>query len=182
MASGKKRSFESFFDNYYPVIFSTAIMVGLWYVGFDVSANNVEKVLDASINFSSILIGFIGVMLGLLISIKDAAIVTLIFSSVQKDTIFKHLKYSIYTGFLTVLSVAALYVHIKNITLTSHILFELWLFFALNLIISSYRIIDLLMYILSNKKIKIERPVGEVMPSNDVEELKKHTGRKRNKS
>ncbi|MDO8223950.1 hypothetical protein [Bacillus cabrialesii] len=64
----------------YPLIISGAV-----FIDFTYAVKNFDKVLDGAITFSSIVLGFLGALLGILISIKDSAIVSAIFESKEKN-------------------------------------------------------------------------------------------------
>jgi hypothetical protein len=169
----KKRDFSSLWERWYPLllsIVSTAVLI------FVVGANptlKVEKVIDASINLSSILIGLLGALLGILISIKDTSIVNQLFSSPnEKDRIYSFIKQAIFLGFMTIISASFLYVNLEPVKQASYYFFNIWLFLSICFLFFSYRILDILMYILANKDVKLEAPEPMRMPTQDAEDLK----------
>jgi hypothetical protein len=175
----KSRDFSSIVEKYYPPVLSAIVVPILILIGTNPTLENVDKIVDASINIASILIGFHGALLGVLISVQDRAVVKLIFESVKREEIFSFIRYAIFSGFFTLISAATLYVHIKTVTNASYYFFNVWLFLAVNFLLSSYRIIDILMYLLSVRDIKIERPPSKIMEKDAAEDLKQQFSRKK---
>lgn len=173
MTMTKKRDFSSLLERYYPLLLSvvsTAVLI------FVVGANptlKVEKVIDASINLSSILIGLLGALLGILISIRDTSIVNLLFSSQnERHKVYSFIKQAIFLGFLTIIAASFLYVNLEPVTQASYYFFNFWLLISVSFLFYSYRILDILLYILSNKDVDLEVPEPLRMETDEAEALK----------
>ncbi|MBW7636524.1 hypothetical protein K1I48_24215 [Bacillus licheniformis] len=145
MAENNQNSKLNVLHLFVPVIIS-GIFLSLFYLfKIDHHLNNFDKVLEGATNFSSILLGFLGALLGILLSIKDSEIVKTIFS--QKGTLW--LKYYFYESFVTGLSVVILssimHIFIDDKTAIAKILFYIWFFCVVFFIFSTYRIVNILM-------------------------------------
>lgn len=172
--------FWALWEAWYPALLSLILTAGLWWIGLNATTPNVDKIVDASINLASINIGLLGALLGILISVKDAKLIDFIFRSVHRDTVYRYIRQSIFSGFLTIGFGAASYIDMGTVSRSSptwDVIFLLWLYFSLFLLISSYRIVDILMYLLSNKDISVDRPETDKMSPEEVEKLKRQTGR-----
>lgn len=182
MNENKRDLILYYWEKYYPFFFSALSIIVFGFIGLSVKTNNLEKIIDGSINLASIITGLLGALLGILISVKDSPLVKYIFQKQHKTRIFSYIKQTIYSGFFTIGFAALLYVHVdKNAcpTLISQILLFCWLACATFLLSSSYRIISILMEILANKDIPVERPPGNLMSPEEVERLKKERSRKK---
>ncbi|UUZ84757.1 hypothetical protein LJK88_14635 [Paenibacillus sp. P26] len=177
-ATSRRRDFGSIWERFYPLIITmVAVLMLLFIVGLRPTVENVDKMVDASINISSILIGFNGALLGIIISVQDKPLMKKIFGSVKKEEIFSFIRQAIISGFMTLISASTLYVFIKTISTPSYYAFNIWLFIFIYFLTSSYRVIDILMYLLSLKDIQIDPPQTEVLSREKEEELKKQYGR-----
>ncbi|EMI10380.1 hypothetical protein [Anoxybacillus gonensis] len=147
---------------FFPIVLSLGTSFLLIKLGFHYSVKNFDKVLDGSITFSSIVIGFLAALLGVLVSIRDAHIVKKIFS-VREKKLFRHYFYeAILLGFLVVIISAALHIFRETRSTLSFCLFSFWNFITFFFLFSSVRIIHVLMLILfkSNEKGANQRPEG----------------------
>lgn len=175
-----RRRLDAYWEAWYPTVVSLVLVTACWRIGFNVSTPNVDKIIDASINLASIIIGLLGALLGILISVKDAKMIDFIFRSVHRDTIYRYIRQSIFAGFLTIGFASVSYIDVGKDARSSPIwsmAFFLWLFCATFLLISSYRIIDILMYLLANKDVSVDRPDSVQMNPDEVDELKRQTAR-----
>lgn len=159
----------------YPYLISAIFTVLLFFTGFNYSSNGFEKILDAAITFSSIIVGFLGALLGILISIKDSKIVKDIFDTKEKYTLKHYFEETFLIGIGIVVLTCSMYVliNIKN-KIVIDIFYYSWLFITLLFIPSSYRIISLLMSVFfnSNNDRSDERPEGNDLNKDDLEAMK----------
>lgn len=163
----------------FPIVLSLVISYLLINAGFNYNLKNFDKVLDGSITFSSIVIGFLAALLGVLVSIRDADIVRKIFS-VREKQLFRYYFYeTISIGFLVVIISAALHIFREFNSIITFFLFSIWSFVSFFFIFSAIRIIHVLMLVLfkSNEKDNSTRPEGymlsETERKNAREKLKK---------
>lgn len=112
-----------------------------------------NDLLNAVITFSSILIGFIGVLLGLLFSLRDRKVVAMLFQYTTKDILKKYFKRTLISGTVVVGISILLYVRnlinfviLSNIT-SIDILGSLWFASLIHLVFATYILIDIIMYI-----------------------------------
>lgn len=176
-----RKDFESLWEAWYPFVISFVLVLVSLVTPFNAGTPHVDKMIDASINLASIVLGLLGALLGILISIKDSSLIAYIFSSVHQHTIYRYVRHSIFGAFLTIAFAAVSYVFVgdsSRISTLSQIIFFLWLFFGLFLLTSSYRIIDILMYLLANKNVLPVRPEGTKLSDEEAEALKRKTGRR----
>lgn len=146
-----------------------------------------DKILDASINFSSILTGFIGALIAILFSIKDTDLMKYLFENTKKRILLHYFKNAILTGILIVVFSAILYLRTKfinitimGITINTIILsVSIWIFLVVYFVLASYRIIDIMMTIIFKDPKSIQdRMKGNEISSQDDKELKKLFGKK----
>lgn len=64
-----------FLDRVYPPVISLIFVYLGFTLGFDYKVKNFDKILDSSIVFGSIVIGFLAALLGILVTIRDTDIV-----------------------------------------------------------------------------------------------------------
>lgn len=173
-------------EKYYPLVISS-IFTLLIAINAEVTSisNKLEKILEAVITFSSILIGFLAAMLGIIFSIKDTEIIYSILNyDDTKDTFVTYFRKPIISGFLTVIISALLFLDdsIPNIKLeqinleiiTIKSLFVLWMFILIYFILSSFRIIDILMIIILDKSNETYKELeGEKLDEDSVRKLKR---------
>ena len=154
MKNGKelKKKVYWFFENYGPIICGIVAGISVIWIkfSFDIAKSSAEKVLDATITFSSILVGFVGVLLGILFSIRHSETVSLLFESKNKEVLKGYFKRTIISGLLLVFASLFSYVNsciIDNV-LAKKALYAVWGFLLMYTLTSTYRIIHIIMHIL----------------------------------
>lgn len=65
-------------------------------------SQEISKILDAAITFSSIIVGFIGVLLAILFSLKDSTTIRRLFKTRAEGLLNRYFKESISSGFFLV--------------------------------------------------------------------------------
>jgi len=128
----------------HPWILSLIPPVLAFCFGFNYKVDNFEKVLDTSVTFSSIIIGFLAALLGILFTIRDSQIIEVIFESKEKGTLKYYFYESILVGFVVILLSASLYILDSN-KLYVEIIFNGWLYLSFTFVTSSFRIVNLLL-------------------------------------
>ncbi|MCY9508549.1 hypothetical protein M5W68_20575 [Paenibacillus larvae] len=158
---------------------------------------NFDKVLDGSITFSSIVVGFLGALLGILISIKDSEIVDKIFRSNERTTLKIFFYEPFLLGVFVVVTSAFMHVLRAYDTLFSGLIFYIWLFLTIWFFPSTFRVVNTFMsvFFVSNKssvrpksnvetdpfrrqelKERLKKSKNEVTPKNvNIRDLKKDT-------
>lgn len=110
------------------------------------------KILDSVITFSSIMVGFVGVLLGILFSIKDSVNIGLLFQRNERQTLLGFFKSSIVGGLALVVVSGLLYVHshIDKVVheSASRFLFYSWIFLVFYVFAATYRIIRIMMFMI----------------------------------
>lgn len=172
-------------EKYYPLLISILIST-LIVIKVEVASisDELKHILEAAITFSSIIIGFLAAMLGIIFSIKDTELMNLILHyDDTKDTFVNYFRKSIISGFTTVIISALLFLgnQIPNIELMQinfeikmlKFSFVLWVFILTYFILSSFRIIDILMIIILDKSnATYKEPKGEELEEDKVKTLK----------
>lgn len=180
----KNRNFDAMWETWYPFLISVLLLPAVQLTHFNTQINNVDKIVDASINVASILIGLLGALLGILISIQNSSMVQYVFSTVHRHTIYRYIKQAIFAGICTIGFASSLYVFLGDkqpVNWLSQSILYIWLFSSFFLLLSAYRIIDILMYLLANKDVQLERPRGMELSQQEVEDLKKQNSRGKKK-
>lgn len=153
-------------------------------VGLDQYLNDL---LNVVITFSSILIGFIGVLLGLLFSLRDSKIVEILFRYTTRYILKHYFMRTLISGTVVVGISILLYVRnlinfdiLSNITLID-ILGSLWLASLIHLVFATYILIDIIMYIVFSEDTEQNR---DTIPCiKDYSELEeKHKVQKKDKT
>ncbi|OTW89022.1 hypothetical protein GVV68_16980 [Bacillus cereus] len=127
-------------------------------IGFNHKVSNFDKVLDGSITFSSIVVGFLAALLGILISIRDTEIVKEIFRQNEIGTLKYYFNEALILGFITVILSGILHVVRGNTFLSVTIIFYVWSVGLFWFIASTYRIVHLLMNIFFKSHYNTRRP------------------------
>ncbi|OME07842.1 hypothetical protein BSK64_06180 [Paenibacillus odorifer] len=145
----------------YPFIFGAASLYLAYRYDVTYKIPNFDKVLDGAITFSSIVVGFLGALLGILISIKDSEVVDSIFRSKEKST----LKYYFYEPFLLGLAVvvSSAFMHVMRAydnRLSSDVTFYIWLLVTVWFLPSTFRVVNNFMSVFFASHINTGRPAG----------------------
>ncbi|MDU0072628.1 hypothetical protein N1I81_17875 [Bacillus sp. FSL M8-0052] len=153
------------------VICGIAVFI-LYKLGVDNNIKNLDKVLEGTVNFSAILLGFLGALLGILLSIKDSAIVKAIFNQQGASLLKYYFNESFATGLLVVVLSCVMQIFLDEETVCAKFLFLTWFFFVLFFVISTYRIVKLLMavFFVANEDDARDRPESNMI--NDGERRK----------
>ncbi|MYL71737.1 hypothetical protein GLW00_12795 [Halobacillus litoralis] len=141
---------------------------------------NFEKVLDGVITFGSIVVGFLGALLGILVSVRNSGIVKEIFESNNKTVLKIYFNETFIVGFLTIITSISLYILKEYDQVASKIVFYFWILFVIWFIPSTYRIINILMTVLfkSNVRDNSLRPEGNAVDNHeDREDMKERLKR-----
>lgn len=172
-------------EQVYPVIISVTLTITLCSLGFTPTINGFEKVLDGTITFVSIVIGFLAALLAIILSISKSKVMKHLYEYVDaekgKNILFHFFQQSLIAGFLSVILSIWMYI-IKNqnpLQFYGKAVFFIWLVFALFFILAAYRIINLLMAALF-KEAKPEKKTNQTNTlSNElIEEFKRDSTRK----
>lgn len=129
-----------------PYIISLIFLVIAFLLDWTYKFNNYEKLLDSIITFSSIILGFIGVLLGILITIKDTKIMKGIYENNYQNSLKNYFYESIFFGFIVVVISTVMYLSIDY--QYKIFVFYIWLFVISMFLLSSFRLITTLMEIL----------------------------------
>lgn len=177
----------------YPLIISGFVGL-LMLINTDVTSISIqlEKILDASITFSSIIIGFLSALLGIIFSIKNTEIIDSILNyDYTRETFVEYFKKSIISGFFTIMLSSVLFLDelIPNIKIEKinyeimllKYLFILWCAVLTYFILSSYRIIDILMIVILDKSNTTHKELkGEQLNEDEVKKLKEELNKNKN--
>lgn len=151
----------------FPYIVSVLLLVIAYFLDWSYKIEKFDKVLDSIITFSSIIIGFLGALLGILITIRDTGIMKKIYS---KNIYKKELKFYFYEtiiiGFIVIVLTTIMYLVMGQEYKINIIIFYAWLFVATLFFISSFNLILKLMSILFKSDIQED----EEQESNDCKE------------
>ncbi len=147
-----------FFEKCGPCIIGTVGgILAVWGVlVYNISQEAFDKVLESTITLSSILIGFVGVLLGILFTVKDTEAISSLFKSKKKFVLKKYFKYNIIFGMLLVLLSLLLYIVevMDDLSITvKYGVYGFWGFLLLYTLSSTFRIINIIMHIIFDDKI-----------------------------
>lgn len=106
-----------------------------------------DTILGSAVTFSSIMIGFVGVLMGILFSIRNTELIDKFFNTVGRETLKHYFKQSIISGILLVICSMLMYLRDGfNSLLGIGIL--LWAFLLIFMFFSTYRIINIVTYMI----------------------------------
>lgn len=166
----------SLIEMYYPLCFGIICFIMSIFISKKIELNlNVEeydKVLDSVINSTSIIIGFIGVLIGILFSIRNSELVDKLFKHKSRDKLKKYFVESFISGVILVTLSIIMYLREKlvigNFDL-SNPLFDLWIGFIVYTLLCSYRIISVIIFIVFHEENLTTK--SEEMPQEKKSEL-----------
>ena len=149
-----KNKILSFFETYYPVgMGAICCIISIFIfkkVNVNLDVDEFDKVLDSVINFTSIVIGFIGVLIGILFSIRNSVLVDKLFKHKSREKLKKYFVESFISGVLLIVLSIIMYLR-KNLIIgecdLSVKLFNLWVGFIAYTLLCSYRIISIMILI-----------------------------------
>lgn len=147
-----------------------------------------EKILDSTITFTSIIVGFVGALIGILFSIRDTDIINELFKKNERKILKKYFQWTVISGLLLVLISTILYLHNSiyktyeflnlNIRLID-IIFSLWAYLVGYFVLSTYRITDVMMYIIfKDPNLKNKEPDSIELEDKQKDDLKKRYTKK----
>lgn len=137
-----------------PYVISIVLVVIAYLYNWSSNVSNFEKILDSVITFSSIIIGFLGALLGILFTVKDTQLVKDLFKE-HRSTLRYYFNEALITGFILIVLSAVFYIFKDKETDYVRYLFCTWIGFVSLFVCSSYRLISNLMSLLFNSdKIK----------------------------
>lgn len=100
-------------EQYMPIVLFCVVTIASIIVAhyFDFTSYNdvFDNILDATINFNSIIIGFVGVLIGILFSLRDSHIVSLLFKHNKEQQLKRYFLEAIISGVVLLLFSAGLY-------------------------------------------------------------------------
>lgn len=152
------------------------------------------KILEGVITFSSIMVGFIAALLGILFSIRDTELINHLFEHCDnRKRCLIFFRNPIISGLLIVIVSCLLFLdeQIPNITLPIYnisissvkLLFTMWCVLCVYFVLSSYRIIDIIMLIIfKDPQATQKEPSSKMLSNEEVEELKKECSNYWNKN
>lgn len=139
------------------------------------SGIDLNNILNAIITFASIIVGFIGVLLGLVFSISNSEIIIKMFQYTEKDVLKHYFMTALISGVLLICVSVLLYLKniFSSIIISSKItlfslLAVLWVAIIIYMLLSSWRIINIIMHIVfssesdNNKVMHIEMDDDEL--------------------
>jgi hypothetical protein len=138
-------------DKVYPVIVSFFITGVFLSFGLDSKLEGFEKVLDGTITFASIVVGFLAALLAIILSISKSKVMKHLYNYIDvnkgKKILFSFFQQSIASGFVVVILSIAMYlvIELKDQYAYHKVAFYLWLFLSIFFVVTTYRIINILM-------------------------------------
>lgn len=153
--------FITFLHKVYPFLIGGVASGVLFWLNIDYKIPNFEKVLDNATIFSSIVVGFLGALLGILVSIKDTEIVTAIFETEEKSTLKSYFNETFLLGIVVVLCSSVMQVLRSQESITTLIIFHIWALISFWFIPSTYRIVNILMSVFFKTNDSKGRPNDE---------------------
>jgi ABC-type spermidine/putrescine transport system permease subunit II len=139
------------FERIYPIVFSItcAIIIYNQHITFN-TIPKIELVLNSTVTISSILIGFLAAMVSILIAITNSKVMDRIREGKAEHLLTSYIREAIISGiFLAVGStIAFLFVDYKG--KNADLIFSVWFFMFIHFLLSSFRILIIMLNILSS--------------------------------
>lgn len=110
-----------------------------------------DKVLDATVVFSSIMVGFIGVLMGVLFSIRDTELIKLFFKSRAVNVLKKYFYESIVSSISLVTFSIILYLR-NHMSIFEILIYGIWSFLLMFTFLSFVRIIHIIFHIVFSEE------------------------------
>ncbi len=156
MNNTKKLDISLLFEKYYPLFFG--LIISIIYYGSDIKLiDDVGLILNAVISFSSVIVGFLGILLTLIFSLKDNPLVDFIFDDEHYKKLIKgYFEFAIKSGFITILltiimflnkTICGIHCSILSIESVMKAIKAIFVFFAVCFPLSSYRVISTILKI-----------------------------------
>lgn len=133
---------------------------------------NFSDVLESVVTFSSIIVGFLGALLGILITINNSKIIKEISGNNEMGTVRYFFNETLVLGFIVVLLSIAFQVLKDYEFAFVKYYFYIWFVFTVTFIISSFRVIQLLMNVFFKAHKTNERPASNVEEINEYQREK----------
>lgn len=172
-------------ERIYPLTLSVVIGSVILLCGLKPNIQGFEKILDGIITFSSIVVGFLGALLAIILSLSETKVVKYVYTytsyRTKKIVFLVYCKQAIYFGFACVLLSISMYLlkDKKVLTTFQELAFYAWVYMSLMFIGSSIRIINLLMLILSKaskeqmKLKKLDNQEKDILTEQEKEDLRR---------
>lgn len=131
-----------------------------------------DSILSSIIGFSSVAIGFAGVLLAVLFSIKnDSAAIESLFECCKKERLKEYFKCNILS--LMALILVSMLMYLRSFLPCLSVFFSIWIFLLVFGLSSTYRLISLMMHIVFNKDIKPTEPASLTLNDDEKEQLRR---------
>ena len=172
----------------YPVFLSIIIAVAATYIFIKYPITlreEIGSVINNLIVFVSIIIGFIGVLLGVLLSLKNEKIILILFELKAKDTLKQYFRAPIFNGTSSILFGCIIFFHKAIDSLAENIYGQMslsecavimWIFFTVNMLLTAHRLLNIMFeLVFSDRKVQEREIIVE--DEKKVRDLKeKHSG------
>lgn len=177
---------EQLWERFYPLLISVTVLGLSVILNLQPYIKGFEKVLDGTITFTSIVIGFLGALLAIILSISKTKVMQHLYNHIDKSNgknlLYSYFRQSVLTGFIVVVSSISMYVFREMMTLPWYgkIIFYLWIFTTVYFILASYRIVNILMTTLftESKYSGEENHSSNQMSNEEVSALKEKASKK----
>jgi len=181
-------------ERHYPWVGGLIFTIFLYLLQFRPNLKGYEKVLDGVITFTSIVVGFLSALLAVILSISKSRVMKHLYEYLEKyddedvekgrKVFIGFFKQTFISGFLAVLISIWMYLikEISPIPVYGIIVFLGWMFTVLFFVLTSFRIINILMITLfkvmesDNKQMYVQ---SDAMSAKEIEEFKKQSARKK---
>lgn len=160
-----------------PLLLSICMSVLLIRFGFDPGVKRFEKVLDGSITFSSILVGFLSALMGIMMSIRSSDVVKGMFEVRNKKLLVYYLSETIFLGFAVVISSGLMYTFIESCGY--HLPFYSWIVVTFWFLPSSIRVVLMMLLILFKSDVTLSRPQGNNMDPEERERARRENSKEK---
>ncbi|WP_408956188.1 hypothetical protein [Natroniella sp. ANB-PHB2] len=168
-------------EKLYPAIISfliTFILVHFRFLNF-AEYKKFDNLLDGIITLSSVTVGFLGVLISILFTLRDTELIQKLFASELKNDLYDYFNKTLHSGILVIIFSNIFYLRdeFKSFTIFDDLLFlelisVLWTWLVLYFSLTSYRIVNVMMQIVFKSHSATEkRPLSEPISNEELKEL-----------
>ena len=159
-----------FIERWYPIIFSLIFIVLFHFILMptfqEKILNNIFNIISVVSTLSGVMLGFVGVIIGVIVSINDSNLMKFIQKVNANELLKEYIRVAFYINIGTLItSQIILFIVPEKHQLTPWFCIDILVFLLLLMILTSYRIINLLFYIANiNKSAKNENNLWNEEP------------------
>jgi len=145
----KIKNISYIWERIYPLFLSLFVTILLICRNFTPELKGFDRVLDGSITFISIVLGFLAALVGIILSVSGTKAIKNIYQYVNDknggNVFIAYVKAPIRMGFLSLVISIIMLILIEYMSFVTLIITYLWIFTTVYFILASYRVVNIMM-------------------------------------